>query len=460
MKDEGTAMQRSSPNRLSRQPVRTILTAACLLTVGAGAATGAKAPPAAPAFTCDAARATACLEQTLSCTPTPASTELRKELAAVVDEVLDGPWAPLYCDYSASQAGGVGPAAWAFQRPGDSLLALAQAGPYMTAEQKAKALALVRALLASAAPTRQVFLAETKGKPRSIRKTPAFGKRWMSGEDTQRALFAEAYALWAAAAAFEAWDDLKPAFDDLRKLRKQLDERRDFAPAYKPGDDAPLTAATAADKEYRFNVYEGLLSGCQDNYGYHGARAAAKRMRNKAPVFFYVRYLSALTGYWRLAKHFDDGAEADWAKRTFARVAAAAVGDKSAPYLWSDPYLAPEVGRLIRDAAAGWLDELARLPNVGNLPATDWGGKVVPGKRDFRVVNPHTWYHAWGGQGEGVRPQSVMGVYLAHAYLFRTPPDKLAEFRDIPWSKADLYYLRKLVVAIQTADKAPWVPAR
>jgi len=406
----------------------------------------------APAFPYDAARTAEYLAE-----PAPAKAgraaagALQKELAAAVDELLDGPWAPLYSDYSAAQAGGVGPAEWAFMRPGDEFLALAEAAPYMTAAQKDKVRNHLEQLAKACPPTQKVYVDTKAGKPRSFRKTPEPKPPWLSAEDTQRQLFAEAYAVWAWADVFDAWDAARACFDDLKKLRQALDARGDFAPAYKPGEEAALTAAVAADPEYRFTVYESLLSGCQDNYQYAGARAARARMQKDKPVFFYVKNMASLIGYARLAKHYGDADEAKWADANFTRIAGLALGQKAAPYLWSDPSLVPEVAEALRDGAGKWLDELAKTGNVGDLPARDWDGKIVPGKRDKRVINPYTWYHAWGGQGEGIRPPSVLGAFLANARLFQAPADRVAETRDIPWCKADLYYVRKLVAAIRAA---------
>ncbi|MCY3018078.1 MAG: hypothetical protein NTW87_03480, partial [Planctomycetota bacterium] len=89
--------------------------------------------------------------------PAGVAPEVRQELAGVVAEILDGPWAPLYSDYSAAQAGGVGPAEWAFTRPGDLILALAEAAPYLTLEQREKAKALATETLKSCPPTKRVY---------------------------------------------------------------------------------------------------------------------------------------------------------------------------------------------------------------------------------------------------------------------------------------------------------------
>jgi hypothetical protein len=46
-------------------------------------------------------------------------------------------------------------------------------------------------------------------------------------------------------------------------------------------------------------------------------------------------------------------------------------------------------------------------------------------------------------------PDSVHGLFLAHAYLWNAPSEVLDRQTDIPWVKADLYHLEKLVVAIE-----------
>src|SRR5262249_8649438 len=46
-------------------------------------------------------------------------------------------------------------------------------------------------------------------------------------------------------------------------------------------------------------------------------------------------------------------------------------------------------------------------------------------------------------------PDSVHGLFLGHAYLWKTDSDVLRRQTDIPWVKADLYHIEKLVVAIE-----------
>lgn len=401
-----------------------------------------------PAFIYDPARAPRYLEEP-AVTPVPhANPDTLAELASTVDEILDGPWQPLYSDYSAAQAGGVGPAEWAFTRPGEKFLALAQAAPFMSAAQKERCARQLVDDLASASPTRNLFSDFDHAKPRNIRQAPPFKPPFVPDAEKQLRLFAQSYSIWAYASAFDAWDQVRPCFADLKTLRIELKKRSDLVPAYQPDRDAILTTSLTDNPEYRFTVYESLISGYQDNYGYHGAREAKQRMQKGKPVFFYVENLAALIGYYRLAKHFGDDAERDWAQAKFNRIAALTLSQKSAPYLWCDEYLVLEISKLLRDHAGPWLDQLAKTPPVGNLPAVDWDNNLVPNRRDIRVINPHTWYHAWGGQGEGVRPRTVMAAFLVNATLFSAPQKRISETRDIPWCKADLYYLRKLATEL------------
>jgi hypothetical protein len=401
-----------------------------------------------PAFPYDPTRASRYLEEPAPAPIPPADPATLKELSDTVDQILDGPWLPLYSDYSAGQAGGVGPAEWSFTRPGEKFLALAQAAPYMSAAQKEKCARKLHEDLASTPPTRNLFLNFDQGKPRNFRPSPPFKAPSVSTDEKKRLLFTQAYALWAYAWAFNAWGQVRPCFADLKALRIDLEKRDDFTPAYQPGQDALLTKALADNPQYRFTVYESLISGDQDNYGYHGARDAKQRMQKGKPVFHYIENLSALIGYYRLAQHFNDEPERAWAQATFNRVASLTLSQKSAPYLWCDESLVPEVALLLRDHAGPWLDQLAKTPPVGNLPAVDWDNHSVPNRRDFRVINPHTWYQAWGGQGEGVRPRTVMAAFLVNATLFNAPKSRITQTRDIPWCRADLYYLRKLTTEL------------
>jgi hypothetical protein len=187
-----------------------------------------------------------------------------RQSGRIVEEILAGPWLPLYSDYSAAQAGGVAPAEWCFNRPGEYLLVLSQAAPYLAPRQKEKTRDFLQQLLKTCAPTKQVYLIIREGSPRNIRQGPTPQNPWLAEPETQRLLFAEGYAVWAYASAFDAWNEIQPFFEDLKKLRGPLESRGDFTPAYLREHAGPLTVADARDPEYRFRVYQSPLAGFQD----------------------------------------------------------------------------------------------------------------------------------------------------------------------------------------------------
>jgi hypothetical protein len=178
-----------------------------------------------PAFPYDRARSTRYLEAPPAQPTVAGDAATQSELSALVDEFLDGPWLPLFTDYSAAQAGGRGPAEWAFTRPGEKFLALAQTAPFLTPAQKEKAAKQWADDFATASPTRKLFVDYRRGKPRNIRQAPKPQMGFVSAEETERRLFTEAYAVWAYAAAFDAWEQVRPSFADLKAIRLRLDER-------------------------------------------------------------------------------------------------------------------------------------------------------------------------------------------------------------------------------------------
>jgi hypothetical protein len=378
---------------------------------------------------------------------------LKEAISVQVEEILAGPWAPLCSDYSAHQANARAGYEWTFIRPGDEVLALAAAAPYLSPGQQDKAKARVATIFAGSRPSSQVFVDFSHGRPRNIRKPQPQPNLWLPDDRKQKLLFWAAYAVWSGADAFALWDEAKPCFEEFKALRRNLED--ELMPKYMAEADGALTAPILADPTFRLQVYESMLSGYLDHYHYWGRGEAERRMAKRADnvfmydqsaVFFYVKWLRSLIGYCRLARHYGDLAEAQWAEGHFADIATMLLSDKSAPFLWCDDALTPEIARLLRDGAGAWLDELATTPNVGQVPAVDWSKNVVPGVVKQRVINPYTWFYAWGNHGEGVHPRTVFAAYLAHAWLLGASNEDLDTYLDIPWCQADLYHLRKLVV--------------
>ncbi len=414
----------------------------------------AATPIFAQAFSADESEIAAAIEAVPRKTSSPSvPNALRAEIVKLTEEILDGPWAPLCSDCSAHQANAKAAYEWTYIRPGDEILALADSEPYLPEKIKLGAKDRVRILLEKYRPSSNVFIDFKQGKERNLRKPQALPNTWLSEDKKNRLLFWAAYPIWAGASAFGLWNEAKPCYGELKALRQKIEA--DLEPRYAKSWEGPLNSELLADQTFRLNIYESMLSGYLDHYHYHARSEAEARMGSKgkdvfmydqSPVFFYVKWLAALSGYYRLARHYNDVEEAKWAKNAFIKTAKRLISDKAAPYLWCDDAMTPEISSLLRKSAGKWLDEIAKTPNIGVVPATDWDKKVVPGVVKKRVINPHTWFYAWGNHGEGVHPRTVFAAYLAHAWLLGASDSELEKYLDIPWCSADLYQLRKLAL--------------
>ncbi len=57
-------------------------------------------------------------------------------------------------------------------------------------------------------------------------------------------------------------------------------------------------------------------------------------------------------------------------------------------------------------------------------------------------------------------PDSVHGLFLAKSFLWDTPAEQLARYTDLPWVRADLFHIEKLVHAIEAEGQRQWVEPR
>jgi hypothetical protein len=74
-----------------------------------------------------------------------------------------------------------------------------------------------------------------------------------------------------------------------------------------------------------------------------------------------------------------------------------------------------------------------------------------------------TWYLAWNVETMWRNecpfsfPTLSAEVFAARALILREPGGKLERFLDIPWCKADLFYIQKLVYCIEAYGQVTWV---
>ncbi len=73
-----------------------------------------------------------------------------------------------------------------------------------------------------------------------------------------------------------------------------------------------------------------------------------------------------------------------------------------------------------------------------------------------------TWFLAWGvetmwrNESAFAFPTMAAEIFAARALILDEPAEKLAGFVDIPWCKADLFYIRKVVLCMETHGEIEW----
>ncbi len=104
-------------------------------------------------------------------------------------------------------------------------------------------------------------------------------------------------------------------------------------------------------------------------------------------------------------------------------------------------YLTPEIGRLCSEYA------------------TQTHKKLMDVYIDYHRP---TWYLAWNvetmwrNECPVVFPTMSAEVFAARALILREPSEKLKRFLDIPWCKADLFYIQKLLFVIEAHGGVVW----
>lgn len=101
-------------------------------------------------------------------------------------------------------------------------------------------------------------------------------------------------------------------------------------------------------------------------------------------------------------------------------------------------------------------------PEVGRL-CTDYAGKIHRNLMDVYVdYHRPTWPLAWNvelmwrNECPFVFPTMSAEIFAARALILGESGDKLQRFLDIPWCKADLFYIQKLVFCIESHGSVEW----
>jgi hypothetical protein len=101
-------------------------------------------------------------------------------------------------------------------------------------------------------------------------------------------------------------------------------------------------------------------------------------------------------------------------------------------------------------------------PEIGRL-CSEYAKKTHQNLMDIYVdYHRPTWYLAWNVETMWRNecpfsfPTLSAEVFAARALILREPAEKLARYLDIPWCKADLFYIQKLAFTIEGHGKVTW----
>ena len=101
-------------------------------------------------------------------------------------------------------------------------------------------------------------------------------------------------------------------------------------------------------------------------------------------------------------------------------------------------------------------------PEIGRLCA-DYAGQTHKHLMDVYVdYHRPTWYLAWGvetmwrNECPFAFPTMSAEIFAAKALILHEPAEKLIRYLDIPWCKADLFYIQKLVLCVESHGKVTW----
>jgi len=418
-----------------------------------------------PFFDYDAGKTNAYFSQKL--VPAPPQGEAARKLAAqmkaVVLELAEKDWGPWILG-SMPVVGDSRDGVY-FNCPDELLLALAMAYPLLDDEGRAAAAKAAEREFTQYMPLNNPWK-PFRGQWRGWYDVAGYVARrgnlqpgpWMPDLDRAVLRFKTLYGVWAYADAFGKWDDVKALWPDLKALKGEIAKQWSFAPVWskqKPAGPGVLTAEAAAAPKYQHALLRRLFNGTYTFYENPWPEDEPDRSAFKQ--FQYVKVLSALIAYGRIARKMDDPAEEAWAKERFALVAGQALRYKTAPHYWASPWLVPEVARMLRDHAGPYLDQVKARPSV--LVGTTREGYPSDGPW-YDVFDSHQWFTAHAGSNGACPPGVAMSGFLTQAWLCVAPPEKLDDWTDIPWCQADYWYVQKCAVAINAYGKAEWVEAR
>jgi hypothetical protein len=346
--------------------------------------------------------------------PEASTRELRGDLAREVKELLDGwPWAPFYLQM------GIGSRDFFFAHPSYAVQALARAYPYLPPDLAAKARARARAELARCLQADALPL--DRGRRRELYEVPPHDLSW--SYHPHWPVVSHLAAVWLYGERTGDWDSVQTLWPDVRKVWSWYFDHR-----------------LAVDARQGSHLYlNRTIAGClayarlARRFGADGeVQPALQELDRLLRLLLDYYRASAGTAAETLQKRTSRGdTEHNQGRKLYFHLN----NHKSKLALFLD--LTPEVGRALAAAAP---EETAVLQR--------WVDLLMP-----------AWYLAFEersvhyGENFVELPDSVHGLFLARAFLWKAPAEQLARFTDLPWVRADLFQIEKLVHAIEAAGQ-------
>ncbi len=321
----------------------------------------------------------------------------RRELAAKVQELIASTWRPLVFPAAKHPIEGYR----FFIEPTETLEILAAAYPHLEAEVQKRVRARVTAMSAPGGPldgpTGQQTFASDVGEIRSAYDVPP-ERLWRVRDDLVRSPVARLYPIWL-------WCHVSADWTKVETHWKSLADLVDRPP-------------NALEEDCRNGHVAGLIAYCrmarrmQDEKSLaRGLAAARQAMRER--IAFELTYPTGAVM-----------SEVPVGRTIFSR--------------WRN--LTPEVARLCRTYAPQSQAELVERYVDRHRPAwwLAWNVEL-----------------AWRNESPFSLPTMAREIFDAKAILLREPAEKLATHLDIPWCKADLFYLMKLVRYLESPASEP-----
>lgn len=322
-----------------------------------------------------------------------ASQAVREQLAAKVEELLSTTWQPMR--FPDLMFGG-----WTyFDDPTEQFIVLAAAYPHLDADLQGRVKEHLRKLFASHNPLEGRYLDPQAGQRRTLYDLPADAnvRSWKMRSDPIERL----WAMWAWADACEEWETLKPLWQD--RIR-------------------------------------GLI------YKVKQPKSAEELLRQNGK-------LSGVIAYVRLAREFgDDTAAADGLKVARMLLKGRVEAERTytlTHFMTRRPEMAvpirywnltPSLAALVGDHAGEQADALYQRYIAHHRPV-------------WYIAWPPLMYEYWERSID--HPTQAWATFAARAMLFGDNAETLAGYLDIPWCKADLYYIHKLAMIADAAGKLP-----